>query len=235
MVETKLSKYLIAYNNSKEYHQVKSEVFTNKIYHLDYLSKISKPVIIDIGAHIGIASLYFNMQNGDSIIYAYEPNPTAFILLEHNININSLQSQVFISPNAISANNGLIDLYIDKNIEDQNWTSVSSIITDGWQSKIEMESIKVNAITLDKAIENCYKSPDIIKIDVEGAEYKIIEKSKLINQATYLIIELHPIAKRSRQESIKKIRRILSKKGFIIEEVRLDDEELSVIIAKIIS
>jgi len=175
------------------------------------------------------------MQNGDSIIYAYEPNPTAFILLEHNININSLQSQVFISPNAISANNGLIDLYIDKNIEDQNWTSVSSIITDGWQSKIEMESIKVNAITLDKAIENCYKSPDIIKIDVEGAEYKIIEKSKLINQATYLIIELHPIAKRSRQESIKKIRRILSKKGFIIEEVRLDDEELSVIIAKIIS
>ena len=157
------------------------------------------------------------------------------ILLEHNININSLQSQVFISPNAISANNGLTDLYIDKNIEDQNWTSVSSIITDGWQSKIEMESIKVNAITLDKAIENCYKSPDIIKIDVEGAEYKIIEKSKLINQATYLIIELQPIAKRSRQESIKKIRRILSKKGFLIEDVRLDDEELSVIIAKIIS
>lgn len=233
MVETKLSKYIVAYNNPKEYHQIKSEIFTKKIYHLDQLSALSKPVIIDIGAHIGLASLYFLMQNSNAIIYAYEPNPSAFQILEHNTNINSLQSQIFISPKAISSKGGKLDLYIDKSVEEKNWSSVSSILKDGWQSKIEMNSIEVDSISLDQAIKDCYKAPDIVKIDVEGAEYKILEESMLVNKAKYLIVELHPISKRTREESIKRIRKILKEKSFVIDEIRLDDEELSVIIAKI--
>ncbi|MFZ1721277.1 MAG: hypothetical protein WAU07_02110, partial [Microgenomates group bacterium] len=54
---SKVSNFTLFHANSEEYHQLKREIFTQDSYFFE--SDSPTPKIIDAGAHIGIATLYF--------------------------------------------------------------------------------------------------------------------------------------------------------------------------------
>ena len=70
--------------------------------------------ILDIGANIGYYSLLFaNLVGSEGKIYAFEPDPESFRLLEKNIRENSYET-IIPYQKAVSNENAEITLYLDK-------------------------------------------------------------------------------------------------------------------------
>ena len=95
MQSTKLGKYEIWYENSDEFYELKKEIFSENCYYLEIESfddAQDKPVIVDAGAHIGMATLYYKMLFPHARILAFEPVPYNFKILEKNIHENQLEN-----------------------------------------------------------------------------------------------------------------------------------------------
>lgn len=65
----------------------------------------------------------------------------------------------------------------------------------GWSYQSQINTIEVETITLERLIDNHQSffdnSVDFVKIDIEGAEYNIIEKSTLLKNIPFVEIEFH--------------------------------------------
>lgn len=187
-------KHLFFFENQTEFKLIYKEVFKKESYEvpksilLEIQKEIKNPLIIDIGAHIGLATIYFKDQFPNSQIIAYEPNPNIIKILQENININGLEN-VSVVPKAISNKTGKIDFYIDNvNL----WNSNSSMLQSGWNNNIKLKKIEVDAIDFCTVLK---QNPNIIKIDIEGAEFSLIKNNfetiKKTVSLRFMSIEFH--------------------------------------------
>jgi FkbM family methyltransferase len=128
--------------------------------------------LLDIGANIGLTTI----QNSSrfSLLFAYEPNPTAFAVLTANCEqIDSKRLHLF--PFGIGARD-----------EDNNYYSEDAIAAkETFQQKEETSygvvqvQIKCGAVTLGEAFKALRKSGQtsgVIKIDTEGYELTILRQ-----------------------------------------------------------
>ena len=152
----------------------------------DFDTNISPKVIIDAGANIGLASIYFANKYNGSRIFAIEPEESNFSLLQKNVasysNIIALQAALWRENEEIC----LVDPGLGK------W----GFITEGKGVNHEHDSNLchyVKGITLDKIMQNNdLQRIDIVKIDIEGAEREVFEDtSSWIEKVDAIIIELH--------------------------------------------
>lgn len=140
-------------------------------------------VFYDVGANIGIYSMLIADKIGDENVVAFEPHPNNVNHLQKNANINSYDDMSIIDYALFDSNKvqtiketgihpGEGEHYIDKNQGTLN--------------------IKTN--TGDKLIDEFHlPKPDIIKIDVEGAEVRVLNGMlNSINDCRYILIEVHP-------------------------------------------
>jgi FkbM family methyltransferase len=135
------------------------ELNTYKL-HENYFTGKSNLVIIDVGANIGIFTLY--AQDCASVIYAIEPHPTYYSILcklaTSYTNIVPVQKAIV---NTTSANTTLY-------LNNENCTMHSTYIEYN-------DQITVNGISLsDFLTENNITHVDLIKIDIEGEELNLI-------------------------------------------------------------
>ncbi|MFA7193548.1 MAG: FkbM family methyltransferase [Candidatus Paceibacterota bacterium] len=219
----KLKKYFLHFDKKKDswnVHNVKvlekdiSLLMPNEIpetymsmldgsYEIDLISKLAankNKVVWDIGAHIGYLSLFFSSAFGEeTLVYAFEPNPSNQKWLESNININEAYSKrIFINKEAITNKVGEVEFNVG-NADDA--TSSGGYIKDVTpplqeNSYEDFKKIKVESNTIDNLISQKKLSvPDFIKIDVEGAELKVLEGgiNTLQQNGPELIIEIHTI------------------------------------------
>lgn len=130
---------------------------------------IIKMLIFDIGANVGKYSLTHKEYN----IISVEANPDTFQILCNNVrdykNIIPLNY-------AISSNNTeYVDFYTCSAdtlcTMDVNW--ISSPESRFGNFKNTIRKISVKTISIDKMIE-LYGNPDLIKVDVEGAEFNVL-------------------------------------------------------------
>ena len=120
-------------------------------------------VVVDIGAHIGIYTLFALRQlSGHGRLYSFEPTPKTFALLHDNVQVNGfLESGVVrLDHRAISDHAGTANFTAYPNNSGHN--SLFSGSTPG-------ESLTVETVTLDLALADEPKI-DVIKIDAEGSE-----------------------------------------------------------------
>lgn len=159
--------------------------------------------VFDIGAHIGLNSLcYAKMVGQNGRVIAFEPNSInrdrMRINLSHNLQLKKI---ITISALAISNKNGSDDFFMTNAIEDG--TSSGSVIGSikdtseklRYENEYGFKRMKVRTSTLDSFVTKTRIHPDLIKIDVEGAETLVLEGAlKTIQKYKPLIlIELHTI------------------------------------------
>ncbi|WP_158288315.1 FkbM family methyltransferase [Mucilaginibacter psychrotolerans] len=142
----------------------------NVIYFLDEVVKsYHQPVLIDVGANCGYFSTRYAAQCKN--VFSFEPVKGTFSLLKRNFKRNGIR-------NAVPFNLGLSNAPGQLSINIYNSSGNNSIFErkipkEHSLKKIGVELIKLD--TLDNLIEKgVVSSPNIIKIDVEGAELLVL-------------------------------------------------------------
>lgn len=135
-------------------------------------------IIIDVGANVGYYSLIAskNIQQNKGTIYAFEPVDKTFARLNENILLNKIEC-IISYKKAISNENSSIKINVGN---DQNW-GMSSINTN---EHLSNENEIVKSETLDSFCKSTNISQiDLIKIDVEGAEFNVLRGMQKIIEA----------------------------------------------------
>lgn len=155
------------------------EIFINNEYSNIDVSKKEINTILDLGANIGFASIYFHSVFPDADIYSIEPDPKTFNRLIMNTkdvgNIKCFNT-------AVSDSEGVLKFYSGSN-------STSSSLVRRKNNDIE---ISVNSETLGGFVnKNKIESVDLLKFDVEGAEELIFRDFINFDSIKNVIGEVH--------------------------------------------
>jgi len=147
----------------------------------DFLPMISPKVIIDAGANIGLAAVFFANKFPDAMVFALEPEESNFKLLEKNI---AAYPQIKALKIAIWNENKHINLV---DASGGHWGFVTRDDVSFEQRGL------VEAITMDRLMEKLnLERIDILKVDIEGAEIEVFENpAKWIEKVRIIMIELH--------------------------------------------
>lgn|SRR3989338_5069093 len=131
-----------------------------------FLSQLNEnPIIIDIGAHIGTFSIYAMKKVPTVTIYSFEPHPDNYELLLKNIRMNGFERSIKPFRFAIFNKNGKLNLYFRK-----RYTAGCTLIKEKDNEHVKVKCITIKDIFDSNRIEMC----DLLKIDCEGSDYKII-------------------------------------------------------------
>lgn len=159
------------------------QVFAERQYKWFEIEKLEPKIIVDAGANIGLAALYFAYQFPQSRIYCVEPVSANYDLLQKNLNA---YSNIEIIKGAV--------WYTDEYLEIENPEGFSA----GLSMKSSSASTKIMGYSIPSLMSQFkLEHIDILKMDIEGAEKEIFESGNLewLKKVSILVIELHDMYK----------------------------------------
>lgn len=151
---------------------------------IKFIQNLVKPgeIILDVGAWIGPLTFLFSYLIGkNGKVHSFEPNPESFSILEHYATNNNKTNNIYLHNTAISNVVGSITLYSPSQID----RSATIQRARAGVSKFKYEW-KCDGTTIDEFCLSRDMIPNGIKIDVEGAEEKVL------NGAIKIIEKYHP-------------------------------------------
>jgi len=171
-------------------------------------------VAIDVGAHSG----YFTLCLSDAVgangkVYAFEASPVIYAELRETIDSNGL-GNILAFNNAVSDKSEQTDFYLAP-----NWKSEISSMRHG-----EGKRISIEAVALDDVIPDS-QPVSFVKIDVEGAEMKVLKGMEAIIQrdAPVMVIEISDSWLKELGSSSAEVFDFLFRHGYEIYEIHKQD------------
>jgi FkbM family methyltransferase len=145
---------------------------------LEFILKMLQPgmTFFDIGANIGVFSVAAGrcLQETQSSIYAFEPCPGTFAILEKNLHENELAG-VHAQCVAVSERSGAASLYVNAEMKD----GLNSLEDPSHGDAEVVGTVPVRVTTLDEFVaENEIPRVDVMKVDVEGAELLVFRGAR---------------------------------------------------------
>lgn len=148
------------------------QIFRKKLY--SFLTSEEHPIIIDCGAHVGLASIFFSLNYSKAHIYSFEADPDIYNLFIKNI--KSIKCE-----NIIPHNKAV-------------WThdyGVNFSRSGDDSGHISDEGENLPSIRLKNYINN-FERVDLLKLDVEGSENDILNDCRhVLHKVKCIIAEIH--------------------------------------------
>ena len=136
-----------------------------------FLSSKSE-IVFDVGCNIGQSSLLITHSNSLKKLILIEPNPRSLSMAAENLIMNNKSENVIFIPKAAYNKSGVnIKLWSMQGA----YAGASIDINFTETGKISKNYFDVETITLDEIAETYNYFPDLVKIDVEGAEFSVLE------------------------------------------------------------
>ena len=175
----------------------------------------------DVGAHYGWMSMVAAHRVGPGgHVVSFEPSPALFDILQYHKRLNGLKQIQLVEAAVSNANGGTVALFlINEGLSFRNSLTIGEDDTP-YLTSSQKTRIDVASITLDGFVLSSGMVPDVIKIDVEGAELLVLEGAQAV-LSTYhpvLILGTHPFWL-PRTQSIEQIFAVLNRHDYrIVEE-----------------
>lgn len=145
-------------------------------------------IVFDIGAHTGLFSLLACRSNSSiERVVAFEPISRAASRIQENLIANALVERVKVESKAISNAAGEVEFMIY--VDDYQIGTGSSFLGTGKSYDVRKRE-RAFTTTIDAYVESTGLAPDLLKIDVEGAEILALEGARNLigsRTATFLI------------------------------------------------
>lgn len=192
-------------------HMCEHRVWEPQIREVIASSMFEGAVVVDVGANIGLHSLYAAGFIGESgNVICIEPNKHCYEILNKNIVMNGFSDRAEIYNMGIADYNGKSTMYI------YNGMSGSSGMKKDREYKGKYVKQKVKVMTLDSLLGG--RRCDLLKIDVEELEWDVLRGAKdtLSNDNLTVILEWHPdkMRKKCCNDAPEKILELMFSEGF---------------------
>lgn len=182
--------YGLAFKNTYD------EVFVRGIY--NFKQKNETPLIIDCGANMGLSILFFSKTYPNSRIIAFEPDRVVLPYLKKNIKSQQL-TNVELHEKAIWIKNEKLKFFTDHGLGGRIGVEYRN------QKPIEVEALRLKDF-LDYEV-------DMLKIDIEGAEYEVLKDCKgHLGKVKNIFVEYHSTIRE--EQHLEDILNILKNAGF---------------------
>jgi len=194
----------IVYQSKADADYFYKEIVENQVYLKYGVTLNDGDCIFDVGANIGMFTLFVNQKCSNTKIYSFEPAPPLFEILRLNTELNKVNGKLFnfgLSNEAKTAtftfypnNSGMSSFFADKQ-EDKQVVKANAL--KKWQSEqIGMADIEKVMKDLEKLLEEQFQSQtftcqlrtlsdvisennvesiELLKIDVEKSEFDVIK------------------------------------------------------------
>ncbi len=129
----------------------------------------ARSVFYDIGANVGFLTvLGARLVGPQGMVYAFEPVPSNAAYVRRNVQANGF-TQVQVIEKAVSNCSGVGELNLAKYSGGAALASVDA-------PPDAAGTLQVDVVTIDELVEHHgLKPPAVVKIDVEGAEFEVLE------------------------------------------------------------
>lgn len=179
------------------------EVWMWNIYDQHGIKISDGDTVIDIGAHMGVFSVYASELNPSGKIYAFEPFIENFRKLEEHKQINK-KHNLEVYNKGISDSEGTKTLFLSP---DNNTGGHSLHLKQDSDRTVEIQTIRLDTFCQEKGIEKI----NYLKLDCEGAEFDILNSNKdILKMVDKIALECHPFE----DNTIDSMTQLLARYGF---------------------
>lgn len=164
------------------------EHFVEDLYQLGtLLDGIESPVVLDLGGQVGAFAVAVAARYPDAVVHVYEASPSTAEWLRRNVAANQLDGRVHVHAEAVAGESGTIAF------TDNGEASVHNGLTAPEGSGT---TVNVPAVTFAQAVAAAGGRADVVKADIEGAEYDMVLASTAADWAGVqrIVMEYHPVA-----------------------------------------
>ena len=221
-IEDKESKNAIKYSIHNDTTLWRSQsLFTKEPITINWIRSFDKSSIFyDIGANVGMYSIFCASINKNKV-YSFEPESNNFQVLMENILLNNLSKNIKPFPIGISNETELTSLYLSSHEKGGSHHMLKESLNHNLEKKKSNLEQGIFSTTINDLIKKWnLPIPNYLKIDVDGIEYKIIEKSDIVlknKSLKSILIEINS----NRKEDLEIVKRLESY-NFIYDKSQVD-------------
>jgi FkbM family methyltransferase len=170
------------YDQSIAYDIIRHELQWDA-YNLNRLQFLPGDVVVDVGGHVGLFAMYMATRWPFLLIHSFEAYPLNADLFERNVSASGLRN-IMLHRTAISANGAPVTLCTNP----ENSGGATSFSAEMREGKItDIPSKTLDVVFEELGISACA----LLKIDCEGAEYGILQKTAVLPRVRALRAEFH--------------------------------------------
>lgn len=174
------------------------EIFADDAYELGELCTgvDADAAVLDVGGQIGSFSLAVARAMPQASIHVFEASPTSAEYIRRNVVGNGLQDRITVHGKALAGRPGEFTFMDSGTASGHNGLTAPAGLGT---------TVTVPAESFDQAVAGAGGNVQIVKMDVEGAEYDIVLESSPSSWATVrkVVMEYHPMAGRSLEDLLK--------------------------------
>lgn len=172
----------------------------------------SDDVVYDVGANIGLYSCFALQAIDTGSVIAFEPEPENRERAEYNLSRNADQTDYSVLPVALSDSDGEAELELKGGVGDGKHT----LNTSNTGQKITIQTCRLDTLIAQDDIPQ----PNVMKIDVEGAEAKVLDGAEdTLSDVRSIICEVHTQDLQKFESSSEEIETKLNDSGFSTERI----------------
>ena len=201
---------------------------------INNFKKKNKIIFWDIGANIGLYSIYAALKYDDIEIISFEPSTSNLRVLSRNISINKLENKIKIFQIPLgNKKNKFLKMKESAFVEGSALHAFGENYNYKGEKFLSNNNYKIYGTTINYLLsQKILNIPDYIKIDVDGIEHEILKGANLYLKnlkIKSLLIELNKNFKKQFNTSTK----VLSKNNFKLKnqinstKSSLEDDEFS--------
>ena len=169
-------------------------------------------IVVDIGANIGYVTMFCaKILENSGAVYAFEPQAENYKLLQQHIELNNFQN-IVPQKFAVTSTPTTLRLYLATDNHGAHSTIFNAdVMTENYE--------EVQGLTLDSFVEEKrFSKLDLVKIDVEGAEFEVLQGMQNVMRSfrPVIIVELNEMLQQQRGMSSNSIKSMLIEYGYTI-------------------